>query len=658
MKLKPILLTALTAALCCLSCQMKEDLAVEGEERLINISAGLPSELHLKSNTDPGNGSEINRCILEIYENGALYGERHYAEVSNLHADFSVRLISGRTYKFVFWADYAGGNMTDGFEDAFYNTADGLNAISIKEFANNDDRMDAFFGAFDTDITSSSLPAFTLKRPFGQVNLFTLDLKEIPSSVSLENITAKVSYTNAPTTFNAIDGAVSNPSNLTPGTFTAPVSLSADAEKAQISFDYIFASPEAEQTSVDFTLELNQQDSKFCEPFQASDIPVRRNHKTNVSANFLTTGTDIDVDIEPDDTETGGEVEDIQKTLYIYGEAVYVTDCTKAISMDTDNAGTFTWTGWLEPEKGFRFITGLSDWPAYVKGEGENAIEYCESDPGDDSDQNFTYTGEAAGWKEITVDTRNLTISITDAKGGEPVPGMLVIGGTALDPAWDFESGNRSMTRTATGFTWTGDMIRGTFRFAAQNEYWPGYKRNWKSEDYWTITPLNDNYIWYDDYGTEYYEDDLYDVGFTVLKTGKYTVTVDFLTYKVNLELVEEHETTYEENLYILFASEWDNDPVRTEMKKESEGIFSWEGFVTVGGHDKIADGEFQIFTSPEPGNWWPRYTLTYTNDPDYKNRIDLYSYDPTMSIDIKESGKYRIVINLVEMTYEVTRTE
>lgn len=184
MKLKPILLTALTAALCCLSCQMKEDLAVEGEERLINISAGLPSELHLKSNTDPGNGSEINRCILEIYENGALYGERHYAEVSNLHADFSVRLISGRTYKFVFWADYAGGNMTDGFEDAFYNTADGLNAISIKEFANNDDRMDAFFGAFDTDITSSSLPAFTLKRPFGQVNLFTLDLKEIPSAGS------------------------------------------------------------------------------------------------------------------------------------------------------------------------------------------------------------------------------------------------------------------------------------------------------------------------------------------------------------------------------------------------------------------------------------------------------------------------------------------
>ena len=86
-----------------------------------------------------------------------------------------------------------------------------------------------------------------MKRPFGQVNLFTLDLKEIPSAVSLENITAKVSYTNAPTTFNAIDGTVSNLSDLTPGTFTAPVSLSADAEKAQISFDYIFIDPDTDR---------------------------------------------------------------------------------------------------------------------------------------------------------------------------------------------------------------------------------------------------------------------------------------------------------------------------------------------------------------------------------------------------------------------------
>ena len=74
-----------------------------------------------------------------------------------------------------------------------------------------------------------------------------------------------------------------------------------------------------------------------------------------------------------------------------------------------------------------------------------------------------------------------------------------------------------------------------------------------------------------------------------------------------------------------------------------------------MGDHEKIANGEFQIFTIPDAGNWWPRYTLTYTNDPDCMNRIDMNSYDPTESIDITESGTYRIEINLRDMTYTIT---
>ena len=344
----------------------------------------------------------------------------------------------------------------------------------------------------------------------------------------------------------------------------------------------------------------------------------------------------------------------VPENLFITGTAVDANDYVNAKLMTRTEAGVFTYTCWMEDNDQFKFLESQTSWwPAFVR-DGNSSetlmLKYFSSNPGTDYDLNFTYNGEA-GWKLITANTNTMTVTIVeteDPNPGEPMPETLMIGGTALGKdAWLWD-GSRIMTQTETGFTWTGEMTRGTFRFAAQHEeeaYWPGYKRNSQSEDYWTITSLNYNE----------FDDVLPDVGFTVLKTGKYTVTVDFLTYKVNLELVEEHETTYEENLYILFASEWDNDPVRTEMKKESEGIFSWEGFVTVGGHDKIADGEFQIFTSPEPGNWWPRYTLTYTNDPDYKNRIDLYSYDPTMSFDIEESGEYRIVINLVEMTYEIT---
>ena len=330
-------------------------------------------------------------------------------------------------------------------------------------------------------------------------------------------------------------------------------------------------------------------------------------------------------------------------TLYINGSAL--ADPTAGKMTLEDAAGQFSWTGVLK-EGNFVFsVSEDSKWPAFVR-DGNSSetlmLKYFSSTPGTDYDLSFTYNGEA-GWRLITANTNTMTVTIVeteDPNPGEPMPETLMIGGTALGKdAWLWD-GSRIMTQTETGFTWTGEMTRGTFRFAAQHEeeaYWLGYKRNSQSEDYWTITSLNYNE----------FDDVLPDVGFTVLKNGKYTVTVDFLTYKVNLELVEEYTTTYEENLYILFASEWGNDPVRTQMNKEGDGIFSWEGEVTVGGHEKIADGEFQIFTSPDQGNWWPRYTLTYTNDPDYKNRIDLYSYDPTMSFDIEESGEYRIVYSL-----------
>ena len=61
-----------------------------------------------------GDGTKINRCILEIYRNGELYGERKIATVSQNQATFSdLRLVTSQTYDFVFWADVAGESNAD-----------------------------------------------------------------------------------------------------------------------------------------------------------------------------------------------------------------------------------------------------------------------------------------------------------------------------------------------------------------------------------------------------------------------------------------------------------------------------------------------------------------------------------------------------------------
>ena len=100
----------------------------------------------------------VNRCILEIYEDGVLYGERLYADISSLSASFMTRLTTGKTYTFVLWADCADGNAADGFSDIYYNTADGLTSITVypEAYTNNNDGLDAFYGTFSQQVDNTS----------------------------------------------------------------------------------------------------------------------------------------------------------------------------------------------------------------------------------------------------------------------------------------------------------------------------------------------------------------------------------------------------------------------------------------------------------------------------------------------------------------------
>ena len=75
---------------------------------------------------NPGNGSEVNRCILEVYllegEDGSatasLYGTRQVVKVENLTAAFEdLNLITGQKYRLVLWADHVDDRLLDCFKD-------------------------------------------------------------------------------------------------------------------------------------------------------------------------------------------------------------------------------------------------------------------------------------------------------------------------------------------------------------------------------------------------------------------------------------------------------------------------------------------------------------------------------------------------------------
>lgn len=259
------------------------------------ITVSIPSGMQTKSTLDDfGTGASVNRCILQIYQGGKPYGERKVAAVENRKATFELRLVVGQTYDFVFWADKADGTSPADFADLHYTTSD-LSAISVEgDYVGNNDDFDAFTGNLLTyEVKGAFSENITLKRPFGQLNVKTLDIDDIPVDALKPN-KVKVEFTAVPESFNALTGLVS--------TATKPVSYEADAADAATGFmtvDYIWA-PVEEAILADFAITFMNGATEISRNDAFTNIPIRRNYRTNVSGNLLTKKGEFNVTIAPE----------------------------------------------------------------------------------------------------------------------------------------------------------------------------------------------------------------------------------------------------------------------------------------------------------------------------------------------------------------------
>lgn len=272
------------------ACQ-KDELPQSGAATSQTISVAVPQGIQTRATGD-GDGSMVNRCILEIYRDGALYGERKVSTVTSGKATFSdLRLVAQQTYDFVFWADCA-----DNGVDKYYNTESGLTQISAKEYKGNEERFDAFFLCQKDYKVEASFneTGWVLKRPFGQLNIKTDDLDDIPTELQPDAVS--VVFKNLPTSFNALEG-VTNEATQEEVTYKANI---LDAASGKLTVDYLWASEEESATLSDFTMTFLNNDTEICTNDAFTNIPIRRNYRTMVSGNLLTKKGTINVTIAPE----------------------------------------------------------------------------------------------------------------------------------------------------------------------------------------------------------------------------------------------------------------------------------------------------------------------------------------------------------------------
>ena len=223
------------------------------------------------------------------------------AELSGKKATVSFQLIKDQIYNFIFWAQTA--------ETGYYtiDETEGLKKITADYTTHkgaNDENRDAFF-AVEKAITINGpiTKTVTLKRPFAQINVATTDVLkagETTVHVDFRGATSAVTVKNVPTVFSPLADELSSQVNALqfasaaiPGGDFA-VTGSTETYK-YLAVNYVFAPVDGTVYDVEAALNVAGKDVTVKVP----SVPAKRNYRTNIYGNLLTTTADFNVEIDP-----------------------------------------------------------------------------------------------------------------------------------------------------------------------------------------------------------------------------------------------------------------------------------------------------------------------------------------------------------------------
>jgi len=264
----------------------KEDISssIGGGEVEMTFTVDLQN-LGSRAIGDYGTGKEVNTLRVFVYD-----GETHLPDLNRTEpivvgntTTVSLPLIKGMTYNIVFWAD----------RDGYYTYDPATKSISIdySDVTANEEWRDAFckyVAAIDPATAKAEDRDIVLTRPFAQLNAVTSDLDKIgKSGVTLSTSTVTL---DTYSTLNLATGEVSG--------LTEDVTLVAGniLPNGHLSMNYLLAPAEGYTTDIVLTIE-NNKNIDFGASYHY--VPLKRNYRTNILGNLLTSETDFNVTIDP-----------------------------------------------------------------------------------------------------------------------------------------------------------------------------------------------------------------------------------------------------------------------------------------------------------------------------------------------------------------------
>ena len=358
--MKKILLLA-TLVLGMVSCMKDQSLDANlvGDGNFV-LSVALPDDATRAAGTDSAKGAVDNdvlneydvRYTLEVYDaNGALAKEAQHTVTTGdkTKTSFELRLIPGRHYRFVVWADFVKGGV------AYYDVDDLRDVKIIGEHNAMNESRDAYTAVFNTAeeddkevFSSASTIKMTLTRPFAKLRVVTNDMKEIDSYSTLQSATVKYT-TPIYSTFNALAQEagdlvpnVSKTVDFTSDAYKYDGEPTADGKQTLFA-DYIFGT---ETGTVQFTLDVADDVAALPQVAFNTSIPVKRNYLTTIYGPVLTDFNKVTVDINNAfdgeyENNVGAESKSVEESLKKNSEVISI-DLTDDVAL---NGNGVKWGG-------------------------------------------------------------------------------------------------------------------------------------------------------------------------------------------------------------------------------------------------------------------------------------------------------------------------
>ena len=432
---------AALVAFAAVACQ-KEQLSDSSAEGTESVTFTVQTEVGTKAVADEdGLAAKIDQVLVAVYmkdgDTFRLYDEPVATYTAfNKQATFSVNLIRKQTYQIVVWAQKSGA----------YVCTNGLQSImrsSEKASVCNDDELDAFYASHEyVQGSPSASTSIQAKRPFAQLNLITKDLR-----TGFEPTNVTVTYVSD-TKFNALTGLSSEPA-ATAVTYSATQpnykaqGKTLDAAKNTLVMNYLFG-PETEQIvlpSVKMTAKLTE-----VVDFEVSNVPAKRNYRTNVIGNLLTEQTDFTITVVPE-WETPELVGPVPGYMgAVLPEAPVVSG--NVMTVNTENA-QYALDGAYGSIDGMTIKFSAGTYPQLIFGRpnkypGSNTI-YRHGNFGNApmSYEDFVAYKSQSGWTEGCMYERIISNVTFTAENGAVLTGMSYnagahIYGSAESPVYDY----------------------------------------------------------------------------------------------------------------------------------------------------------------------------------------------------------------------------